>query len=521
MVKTLSKIFHSQNSIRAASLLLVVTLALSNVLGLFRDHFLARYISTANLDVYFASFRIPDLIFNFLILGAIYSALVPIFSDLKAKGDMQHAWKVVNVILNVFMLAMAFSAIVIYILMPYLVKIIVPDFTTDKMSQMIKLSRMLMLTPLFFSASYVISGVLNSYNRFVAYSFAPLLYNLSIITGILILGPSMGIEGIVYFVLIGSILHLLIQLPTAFKLGFKYQVILDLKDKAVLSVFKLMIPRTVTMGISQILLLIFTSIASALATGSISAFNFANNIQTVPTVVFGSSMATAIFPTLTEAASISNNEKFCNYMNKTIRTISYLIIPISVAMYLLRAQIIRLILGSGQFAWNDTTATAQTLGFFALSLLPQALIPLFSRGFFAVKDTKTPMYMGILSTVIGIMFAYLLAPKYGVGGLALAFGISSYLNAILLYFGLIRIPCYSPDREFLPSIVKIVLISLIMAVAMQFSKHFFSNYINMSTFIGVFEQSVLVIIISIVVFLILSKIFKLEELDWAIKRKVS
>lgn len=521
MVKTISKIFHSQNSVRAASILLVVTLAISNVLGLFRDHFLAGYISTANLDVYFAAFRIPDLVFNFLILGAIYSALVPIFSDLKAHGDLKHGWRVVNTVLNLFILAMAFSAILLYFLMPFLGKIVVPDFSPDKMAQMVKLSRLLMLTPLFFSASYVISGVLNSYNRFVAYSLAPLIYNLSIIAGILILGPSRGVEGVVYFVVIGSALHLLIQLPTAFKVGFNYQFILELKDKAVLKIFKLMMPRTITMGMGQILLLVFTSIGSTLATGSIAAFNFANNIQTVPTVVFGSSMATAIFPSLTAAASIADNDSFCAYINKSVRTISYVIIPISVAMILLRAQIIRLILGSGQFAWNDTTATAQTLGFFAISLLPQALIPLYSRAFFAVKDTKTPMYMGIVSTVIGIMFAYLLAPKYGVGGLALAFGISSYLNAVMLYIGLAKIPCYRADGEFLPSIVKILLISMIMAVVMQFSKHFFSQYLNMNTFLGVLMQTCLVMLVSLIVFLGISKALALEELDWAIKRRVS
>lgn len=521
MVRTISKIFHSQNSVRAASILLVITLALSNVLGLFRDHFLASFISTADLDVYFAAFRIPDLIFNFLILGAIYSALVPVFSELKAKGELSHAWLVVNSVLNLAVIAMAVSAIILYFLMPSLTRLVVPDFSTQKLEQTVRLSRILMLTPLFFSASYVISGILNSYNRFVAYSFAPLVYNLSIIAGIFILGRTIGIEGVVYFVVFGSFLHLLIQIPSAIKSGFIYKPLVNYKDRAVLKIFQLMLPRTISMGASQVLLLVFTSIASSLASGSISAFNFANNIQTVPTVVFGSSMATAIFPTLTQAASLSDSQRFCGYLNKTIRTISYIIIPVTVVMILLRAQIIRLILGSGQFAWNDTTITAQALGFFALSLLPQALSPLFARAFFAVKDTRTPMFMAIISTIIGIMFAYLLAPRYGVGGLALAFGISSYLNAILLYVGLTKIPCYSPDREFIPSIIKIVFISMIMAVVMQFSKHYFSRFLNMDTFVGVFAQTSLVLIASLSVFILLSRAVGLEELNWAIKRKVS
>ena len=164
-------------------------------------------------------------------------------------------------------------------------------------------------------------------------------------------------------------------------MGFHYQPVLHLKHQAVKKIITLMIPTTIGSGVNQILLLVYTSIASSLQSGSISAFNFANNIQTVPTVVFGSSLATAVFPTLTYAAAREDHGQFCFYLNRSVRTISYLLIPLSIIIYLLRAQAIRLILGSGHFNWSDTTATATTLGFFALSLLPQGLIPLFARTF--------------------------------------------------------------------------------------------------------------------------------------------
>jgi putative peptidoglycan lipid II flippase len=395
---------------------------------------------------------------------------------------------------------------------------VVPDFPADKIAQTVRLSRIIMLTPIFFSASYIVSGVLNSYNRFFAYSLAPLVYNLSIIAGILFFGKSKGVEGVAYFVVIGALLHLLIQIPSAIKIGFKYQWVLDYKNKAVRKIFKLMLPRTIGLGANQILLLVYTSLASYLAAGSISAFNFANNIQTVPTVVFGGSMATAIFPTLTMAISKSENDKFCFYLNKTIRTISYILIPISIIIFLLRAQIIRLILGAGYFAWADTTATAATLGYFSLSLLPQGLIPLFARAFYATKDTKTPMYIGLISTVIGIIFAVLLTPTYSVAGLAMAFGVSSFLNAILLYIGLQKISCYKPDKKILSSLIKIIIISFVMAVALQFSKHFVDDFVNMNTFIGVLTQAVSAFFVSVVLYLILSKVTGLEEFNWVLKR---
>ncbi len=519
MVDRISKLLHSENSVRAASYILIFTLALSNVLGLARDHLLARYIETTSLDIYFASFRIPDLIFNFLVLGAISSALVPVFSDFKAKGELSTGWYVVNSLINIAVLAMIVSAVLVYIFMPYLVHLVVPDFSSDKMKQTVELSRILMLTPIFFSISYIISGVLNSFNRFMVYSFAPLIYNISIITGIVLTAKNYGVKGVAYFVVIGSFLHLLIQVPSIYKLGFRYQLIVDFKNRSVRKIFMLMLPRTIGLGVNQILLLVYTSIASYLTAGSIAAFNFANNIQTVPTVVFGSSMATAIFPTLTLAVSKSEHEKFCRYLNKTIRTISYILIPLSLGMFLLRAQIVRLILGSGYFAWNDTSATAATLGYFSLSLLPQGLIPLFARAFYAVKDTKTPMYAGIISAIIGITAAVIMAPIYSVSGLAIAYGVSSYLNAAILYLSMLKISCYKTDKNIIIALSKIICISLIMAIFLQYSKHRFDDLVNMNTFKGVFTQTLLSALVAIVIYIILSRVLKMQELKWVLKRR--
>ena len=520
MFSKISKLFHSENTVRTASVLLVVTLALSNVLGLFRDRLLAKYIEAGNLDIYFASFRIPDLIFNFLILGAIFSALVPVFSEYRAKGEMKEGWHIVNTVLNIGIIAMVISAVVVFFTMPYIIYLVVPNFSPDKMERTVQYSRILMLTPIFFSASYVISGVLNSYNRFVAYSLAPLIYNISIIVGIVLFARSAGVLGVVYFVVIGSALHLIIQLPSVIRLGYKFQFSFDYRNKAVQKILKLMLPRTIGLGANQILLLIYTSVASSLQSGSITAFNFANNIQTVPTVVFGGSMATAVFPALTMAAAKSEDDKFCSYLNKTIRTISYVLIPVSVAMILMRAQIIRLIFQTGYFDWDIIRPTSDTLGFFAVALLPQGLIPLFARAFYAVKNTKTPMYVGLIATLIGIIAAYLLAPLYHVQGLALAFSISSYVNAIILYLKLVKIPCYHPDKKILPSMIRILLVALVASIVMQFSKHLINKFVNIELFSGLIIQTILVLIISSITFFGMSILLKLEELKWALKRNV-
>jgi putative peptidoglycan lipid II flippase len=504
-----------------ASAILLITLTISNVLGMLRDHFLASYIPTSQLDIYFAAFRIPDLIFNFLILGAITSAFIPVFCDFISNNKMEEGWKVTSILLNIAAVIMIFAAIVLFFLMPYLTPLVVPDFSFEKMQKTTELARILMLTPIFFSASYIFSGVLNSFNRFVAYSFAPLVYNLSIILGTFILGRNIGIIGVVYFVIIGAVLHMLIQLPSLFKLGFKYTFSFDYKNASIKKIIRLMLPRTIGMGVNQLMLLVYTAIGSALAIGSISAFNFANNIQTMPVVVLGTSFATAVFPTLTTAFTKNETDKFVFYLNRTIRTVSYLLIPTSVAFILLRAQIIRLILGSGSFGWSDTKATALALGYFSLSLLAQGLIPLLARAFYAMKNSKTPMYISIITVAVSIAIAYPLAQKMGVAGLALSFTIGSYINLILLYVLLVAKYRGMLSNKVINSVIKIVIISAITGFIAREGMLYFANLVNMNKFIGVLEQTLLTLALGFVIFVALSYVLKLEEISWALKRKIN
>lgn len=521
MVKRISQLFHSENSIRGASIILIITLALSNVLGLLRDHFLAAYIPTSQLDIYFAAFRIPDLIFNFLILGAISSVFIPIFCDYIAGKKLSEGWKVTNSLLNIAVAVMIGFAVLMFFLMPWAMQLVVPNFSPEKFDKTVLLSRILMLTPIFFAASYIISGVLNSFKRFLAYSIAPLIYNLSIIVGTLILGAKIGVLGVVYFVVIGSFLHLIVQLPSAVKMGYHYQFMFNWNNPSVKRIFKLMIPRTIGMGMSQIMLVVYTAIASALTAGSISAFNFANNIQTMPTVVFGTSFATAIFPTLTTAIAEKNYQKYAFYFNRSVRTIAYLLIPISVIFILLRAQIVRLVLGAGQFEWSDTKTTALTLGFFSVSLIAQGLIPLLTRAFFAHKDTKTPMYISIVTVIVSVILGYYLSQKMGVAGLALAFSIGSYLNALILYIAMKKLSGFSFDFSIVISVIKISVSAVVMGVVIWFLNHQLVKIVDMQTFLGVLEQTLISSISGAVVYLGLTYLFRCEEIQWAIFRKIS
>jgi putative peptidoglycan lipid II flippase len=514
-------LFSKESSVRGASVILILTLTVSNIFGLLRDRFLTKNIDTYNLDIYYAAFRIPDLIFNFLILGAIVSAFIPIFSDFLARKKAEEGFKTANLLLNAALLFVVISAALLILLMPYIMPIIVPDFDAYRMSKAIQYSRLLMLTPIFFSASYIIGSMLNCFKRFFVYALSPLFYNLSIIFGAVYLVPRIGVIGVIYAVIVGSFLHFVILIPAIVKLGYRYRPILSLKDSHITHIIKLMIPRTISMGATQIMLIVFTALASTLAAGSISAFNLANNIQSVPVIILGSSFATAIFPTLALKISQHKNSEFAFYLNRALRAAGYFLIPSTVIFILLRAQIVRLILGSGKFSWNDTRMTALALGFFAISILAQGILPLLARAFYAMKDTKTPMYCSIFTVVLSVVIAFPLAKHYSVAGLAFAFTIGNYANILTLIYYLNKIYHGVLDKNLFRSYAITFIISLAMGVAVWSSMHIAAGYVDMTHYTGVLAQSIIACLTGIIIFLALSYISGQEEMRWAITRKIN
>ena len=481
MLSSFKNLFSKENSVRGASLILVITLALSNVLGVFRDHFLASRIPTDKLDMYFAAFRLPDLIFNILILGSIAAAFVPVYSSYIREKGQKEATKLAQATLTIGVLAVMASLLLLYVLMPFFMNYLVPNFDIAKKAETVRLARLLLFSPFFFTISYFLGGVLNAHKRFFAYSIAPLVYNLSIIVCVLLFADKYGVQGAVIGVIVGSILHLLIQVPAAYKVGFSFKFIFDLKEAGVRRILKLMVPRAIGLGTNQILLVAFTSYASAFA-GGIAIYNFADNMQTVPSVIFGNSFALAVFPTL---AGLSlkvkeDKERFLQLFYKSVRAIIFFIVPSTALIIVLRAQIIRIILGYGFFGWSDTRAAAATLGFFAISIIAQGLIPLFARSFYAVHDTRTPMYASIIAIVISIVLGYIFSKNAvmsaeGVSSLALAYSIGAWVNLIIL--GVAILKKIKLNYQYIASyLISVIGLTVLMIIVTQLVKVEIANY---------------------------------------------
>jgi putative peptidoglycan lipid II flippase len=520
----IKKLFSTQiNSITVAALLVALSSLVSRFLGIFRDRILAGEFGAGDaLDVYYTAFRIPDLIFNLLVLGALSAGFIPLFvklfesksgavKKLIAKEEKhQEAWNLASNALNILGLSLLFVSSFGIIFAPFIMKLIAPGFTADKQELTIVLTRIMFLSPLFLGLSSIFGGILQSLKRFFIYSLAPIFYNIGIIIGALYLVPKFGLIGLAWGVVMGAFFHLMIQSGAAIGLGFRYRAVIDFKDKNIKEILRLMVPRTMSLAIAQINLLVITIIASTLNSGSIAVFNFANNLQSFPIGIFGISFAVAAFPAFSSQAF--DKEKLIGSFSTVFRQILFFIVPSTVLLLTLRAQIIRVILGTGQFDWQDTVLTINTLGFFALSLFAQASLPLLVRVFYARHNSSTPFVVGLVSALLNVILSVYLSRSLGVAGLALAFSLSTIFNFFVLWV-LLRLELGDMQEErILLSAVKFSTAAIATGLAVQGAKLLIWPYIDMTRLLGVLLQGLFAGLAGIIVYVAFCSLLKSEEL---------
>lgn len=502
-------------SVSAAALVITLAGIVSNVMGLFRDRFLASTFGAGDtLDIYYAAFRIPDLIYNLLILGALSAAFIPVFTGLITNKEKQdEAWELASDMMNLAISFIVIFSVIFAIFAPWLMKLIAPGFSAEKIGTAVIFTRIMFLSPLFLGISGVMGGVLTSMKHFFVFSVAPLLYNAGIIFGILVLTKSMGPIGLAWGVVLGAFLHMTLQYAVVRNLGYRHRwtFLASLKNKNIKVVLKLMFPRMAGIAINQMNLIISSIFASTLAAGSLAVFTFSQNLQSVPFTVFGISFAIAAFPALSAYAAQGEKQKFVKVFSETFRQIMFFVIPLSIFIIVLRAQLVRAVLGAGEFDWNDTVLTFQCLGYFSISIFAQSAVQLLARSFYALKDTKTPFYVAIATEAINIGLIMLLIGKFQVLGLAIAFSVASIVQMLLLLFVLRTRFDDLDDKNIIESIVKISVASLLASVAIQVSKSQIGEAIEIDTFVKIMIQLVIPALVGLGVFALLCELFKINE----------
>lgn len=521
-----------QNTVTGAAIVLTAAVLLSRVLGLLRDRLLAgAFGASVSLDVYFAAFRIPDLVYSIIFAGGVIVSLLPLFSDLQNK-DEKKSWDAINNILNIFIICFFIFSALFFIFTPQIISSMVSGFDKEAIDMTISLSRLIFVSVFFFGLSSIFSTVLNYFNRFVSYSLAPILYNVGIILGTVFLSPYWGVFGAGMGVVLGAFMHFLIQTPSAIQCGYRYRAFIDLKSRELREFVGLIIPRTIASSSSQINFIVITFIASGIGAGAISVFNLSNNLRYLPVGIIGVSFATAVFPLLSKLWTEEKKEEFRFNFRKIFSQVLYISFPIGILMFVLRNEIVGIVLKTGQFGSSAAEITAAALGLYILSTFAQCLVPILLRGFFSMKDTLTPTVVAIFFVIFNIYLSFFFVGLFSysnfftsfvknvlnldgtiafpVLGLVLAFNLGLLMEFILLFFLFRKTVGDFGMKEIFISFLKIFF-SSVSAGFVAYHSLFLAKGFFGDSLAGLIMQFSFACLAAFLVYCLLTMLLKIEE----------
>lgn len=534
MVKRILSLLNKEiGGLHEAAYLLGFFAILSQVLALVRDRLLAyTFGAGATLDIYYAAFRIPDFIFVSIGSVVSVSVLVPFVLD-RARQNEDDARLFISRLCTFFFGLIVVVNTAVFFCVPLLTTWLFPGIIGSRHEELVLLTRILLLSPILLGLSNCLGSITQAYKRFVVYALSPLVYNLGIIFGIVILYPKFGLVGLVYGVVCGALLHLLVQVPSIRAISRMPYLAIRGSFKVFMEVMQLSLPRTLTLGLSQIATIFLLSLASKMAHGSITVFNFAFNLQSVPLSIIGVSYSLAAFPALSKMHTDGDKHTFFNQLASAARHILFWSVPITILFIVLRAQIVRVVLGAGEFSWADTRLTAATLALFSVSVVAQSLILLFVRGYYARGNTRRPLFINVASTAVIVCLGFLLTKLFvafpafhyflealfrvtDIAGteilvLPLAFTIGMWINAVALWWGLKAdspIPLSPLRKTFFESFSA----SIIMGFATYLALNYFSTLFSLNTVLGIFLQGLCSGVIGIVVGVMVLRILRSPEL---------
>lgn len=514
MVRRILQFFGRElGSVPQAAFLLASSGIFASLFALFRDRLLGSlYGASRPLDIYYVSFRIPDIIYTLSLFFAASTALVPVMLE-KYSRSREEARDFFSGMLFILGVLLAFMALAAYVLMPYLLVYIAPGFSESEREEALYFSRILLLSPIFLGISNLVSVVVQSFRMFVAYALSPILYNIGIIGGILFLEPTFGVEGVVWGVVAGTVLHLAVGLPVLVRLKFSLVPRLPRFSKEFFSFLFHSAPRAIGLSVNQLVLVVMTAIGSTLGEGALTVFTFAMGLQAVPVTIIGLSYSVGAFPSLAASLIKKEREAFLRNFSLAFRHIVFWSLPATVLFMVLRAQIVRVIYGTGAFSWVDTRLTAAALLLFSFSVLSQGLIMLLVRAFYAAGHTFLPVKINIASSLAAVAGAFWFLDIFGryepvrrwflellrvsdIAGsailtLPLAFSLSSIVNLALLLFFFRRVFGAYAGGIVSRSLAEAVAASVLTASTAYYALKLFAAVFNLETFLGIFMQGFL------------------------------
>ncbi|MDD2521670.1 MAG: murein biosynthesis integral membrane protein MurJ [Anaerolineaceae bacterium] len=466
-----------QQIARAATVVMLAYIV-STLVGILRGMVISSAFGTSiELDAYNAANRVTELLFNLTAGGALGSAFIPMFTGMLTRKRTQDAWKLASGVINALLVILVGVTALMWIFAPVIVDkvlyALVENANLEMLGLTVRLLRTMLPTVIIFGVSGLVMGTLNAHQVFLWPALAPAMYSLGQIAGVLLLPQSMGVQRLAVGAVIGALGHLLLQVPSLFRLPNRfYEKAAGFKDAAVRQVLKLMVPRIIGAGVVQLNFVANTIIGLSLGAGSASALTWAFTIMLMPQAAIAQSAGTASLPTLSAQVELGQSEQFKQTLAGIIRVMLLLALPATVGLILLRVPIIRVLYERGSFDSSSTQMVAWALLWYAVGLTGHSLVEVLSRAFYAMHDTKTPVIVGVLAMTGNILLSLLFAWGFGeigwlpLGGLALANSLATAVECLVLLEILRKRLKGLEGRQILNTSLQALLGSVVMGLAL-------------------------------------------------------
>lgn len=410
---------------------------ISNLVGLLRQMVVAHGFGTSpDLEAFNAANRVGEVLFNLMAGGALASAFVPTFTGLLVKDQKSTAWRLASGIANLIVIIMIIVCAITAVIAPWLVQnLLAPGFDAEKQQLTVQILRVLLPSVVIFGLSGLVMGILNAHQKFLIPALTPAMYSTGMILGVWLLSPQLGIFGLAWGAVLGSLLHLGLQMPSLLKLQGRYDTVFIPKDSLVLQVGRLMLPRLFGAAIVQLNFWVNTILAS-FHEGSLNGITYAFQLMLMPQAAIAQSIAIAAMPTFSAQAALDKMDELRNSLAASLRGLILLSVPASIGLMILRKPIVALLYQRGEFTTQSTELVAWALLWYAAGLVGHAMVEVLSRAFYALQDTRTPVMVGATAMALNILFSLLFMRLFESvgwmphGGLALANSLATALETV-------------------------------------------------------------------------------------------
>jgi putative peptidoglycan lipid II flippase len=470
---------------RAAFVVLLGFLA-SGILGLVRLAVLSTTFGTSEaLEAFTAAQRIPETIFTLVAGGALGSSFIPIYARVRQQ-DEQAGWQLASAVMTLSALAaLALGLAVFLVADPLASHVLLPGRSADAQALTAHLMRIMMLTPFIFSISGLVMGILQSNGYFLLPSLAISMNHIGIIAGALLIAPALipddgvaqvgrsNVYGLAYGAVLSALLHLLVQAPGLVRLRARLRFLPDVRMPGVLDVLRLMIPRSLGLGVVQFNYIVNTFLGSMMISGSLVALNVSFSLVFFALGIIGQSVGSAVFPTLAALKASGDMAGFRNRLHNALRSVLFLSLP-AVMVFVVLGEPLVTAFENGEWTRASTQATAWALAFYAVGIPGFALLEILSRAFYALEDTWTPVLVGIAAMISNVLLSLVLVRVVGspdslvrgaFAGLALANAVTTNIEALVLWWLLRRRVGSLAEGEVLQSSLRVLAATLTMSAA--------------------------------------------------------